>query len=86
MFTHRLFYLSIPGPRPLDCVGAAWAWDHCVSVCNIMRVYVPHFRSIYLTISTLVAGQETNGIVKAGSATDSFGGKYTDDVWVEKKK
>jgi len=34
----------------------------------------------------LVAGHETNGIVKADPATDSFGGKYTDDVWVEKNK
>ncbi len=58
----------------------------CVNVCNIMRVDVPDFRSICLTISTLVACQETNGIVKAGPQTYHFGGKYTDDVWVENKK
>ncbi len=58
----------------------------CVDVCNIMRVDIPDFRSIYLTISTLVAGQETNGIVKPGSHTYHFRGKYPDDVWVEKKK
>jgi hypothetical protein len=51
-----------------------------------MRVDVPHFRSIHLTISTLVACQETKGIVKAGPHVYRFGGKYTDDVWVEKKK
>jgi hypothetical protein len=56
-----------------------------VNVPHIIRVHVPDFRSTHLTISTLVAGHETNGIVKAGSATHSFGGKYTDDVWVEKK-
>jgi hypothetical protein len=50
-----------------------------------MRVDIPDFRSKYLTISTLVAGQETNGIVKAGPHTYRFGGKYSDDVWVEKK-
>jgi hypothetical protein len=50
----------------------------CVNVPHIIRVDVPRFRSTHLTISTLVAGHETN--------TDSFGGKYTDDVWVEKKK
>jgi hypothetical protein len=51
-----------------------------------MRVDVPGFRSIHLTISTLVTGQETNRIIQAGPATYRFGGKYTDDVWVEKKK
>ncbi len=72
---------------PLDCLDAAW--DHClkcVNVPHIIRVDVPDFRSTHLTISTLVAGHETNGIVKADSTTDSFGGKYTDDVWVEKNK
>jgi hypothetical protein len=58
----------------------------CVNATHIIRVDVPDFRSTHLTISTLVAGHETNGIVKPGSATDSFGGNYTDDVWVEKKK
>jgi hypothetical protein len=51
-----------------------------------MRVDVPNFRSIYLTISTFVACQETNGLVKAGLHTCRYGGKYTDDVSVEKKK
>jgi hypothetical protein len=50
------------------------------------KVDVPDFRSTHLTISTLVGGHETNVIVKADSTTDSFGGKYTDDVWVEKNK
>jgi hypothetical protein len=58
----------------------------CVNVPHIVRVDVPDFRSTHLTISNLVAGQETNGIVKAASASDSFGGKYTDDVRVEKRK
>jgi hypothetical protein len=58
----------------------------CVNVPHIIRVDVPHFRSTHLPISTLVAGHETNAIVKADSATDSFRGKYTDDVWVENKK
>ncbi len=58
----------------------------CVNVPHIMRVDVPDFRSIYLSISTLVTGQETNGIVKAGPKTYRFEGKYTDDVWVQKKK
>jgi hypothetical protein len=58
----------------------------CVNVHHIIRVDVPHFRSTHLTISTLVAGHETNAIVKADSATNSFGGKYSHDVWVEKKK
>ncbi len=57
-----------------------------VNVLHIMRVHVPDFRSTYLTISTLVAGQQTNGIVKAASATYRFGGKYTDDVGEQKKK
>jgi len=57
-----------------------------VNVLHIMRVHVPDFRSTYLTISTLVAGQQTNGIVKAASATYHFGGKYTDDVGEQKKK
>jgi hypothetical protein len=47
----------------------------CVNVPRIMRVDAPNFRSIYLTISTLVVGQETNGILKAGPATYRFGGK-----------
>jgi hypothetical protein len=51
-----------------------------------MRVDVPDFRSIYSTVSTLVACQETNAILKAGPNTYYFGGKYTDGVWVEKKK
>jgi hypothetical protein len=51
-----------------------------------MRVDVPDFRSIYLTISTLVACQETNAMVKAGPHTYRFGGKYTDGVWVDKKQ
>jgi hypothetical protein len=46
----------------------------------------PHFRSTHLTISTLVSCQETNGIVTVGPHTYRFGGKYPDDVWVEKKK
>ncbi len=58
----------------------------CVNVPHIMRVDAPNFRSTHLTISTLVACQETNGIVKAGSHTYRFGGKYPDAVWVEKKK
>jgi len=40
-----------------------------------MRVGAPSFRSIYLTISTLVIGQETKGVLKAGPATHPFGGK-----------
>jgi len=32
----------------------------------------------------LVACQETKGIVKAGVHTYCFGGKYTDDISVEK--
>ncbi len=28
--------LVIPGPRPLDCVGAAWAWDHWFEMCECM--------------------------------------------------
>jgi hypothetical protein len=51
-----------------------------------MRVDVHDFRSIYLTVSTLLACQETNAIQKAGPHTYRFGGKYTDGVWVEKKK
>jgi hypothetical protein len=47
----------------------------CVNVPRIMRVGAPSFRSIYLTISTLVIGQETKGVLKAGPATHPFGGK-----------
>jgi hypothetical protein len=46
----------------------------------------PTLEAQHLIISTLVAGHETNRIVKGGSATDPFGGKHTDGVWVEKKK
>jgi hypothetical protein len=50
-----------------------------------MRVYAPRFRSIYLTISTLVVGQETKDIsLKAGPATYQFGGKVSDHIWAEK--
>jgi hypothetical protein len=51
-----------------------------------MRVDVPDFRSIHLTISTFVGCHETNGIVKAGPHTYRYGGKCPDDVWVGKKK
>jgi hypothetical protein len=47
----------------------------CVNVPRIMRVGAPSLRSIYLTISTLVIGQETKGVLKAGPATHPFGGK-----------
>jgi hypothetical protein len=53
---------------------------------HTMTVDAPHFRSTHLTISTLVSCQETNGIVTVGPHTYRFGGKYPDDVWVEKKK
>ncbi len=46
-----------------------------VNVPRFMRVDAPSFRSMYLTISTLVVGQETKGILKAGPATYQFGGK-----------
>jgi hypothetical protein len=52
----------------------------CVNVPHIMRVDVPDFRSIYITISTSVTGQETNGIVKAGPETYRFGG------WLQARK
>ncbi len=47
----------------------------CVNVLRIMRVDAPSFRSMHLTISTLVVGQKTKGILKAGPATYRFGGK-----------
>jgi hypothetical protein len=48
----------------------------CVNVPRIMRLDAPSFISIYLTISTLVVGHETKGIIlKAGSVTYPFGGK-----------
>jgi hypothetical protein len=37
---------------------------------------------LILTISTLVVGHKTNGIVKVAPTTYHFGGKYIDDIWV----
>jgi hypothetical protein len=56
------------------CDMGPWVWK-CVNVPRIMRVDAPSFRSTYLTISTLVVGHETKGILKAGPATYQYGGK-----------
>ncbi len=47
----------------------------CGNVTRIMRLDAPSFRTTYLTISTLVVGQKTKGILKAGAATYRFVGK-----------
>jgi hypothetical protein len=62
------------------CVG--WAWDHGFEMCEctsyiITRVDSTSFRSLFLIISTLVVGESWR------LAPYQFGGKYTDDVWVE---
>jgi len=70
------------GPtRPCTtCVG--WAWDHGFEICEstsyiITRVDATKFRSLLLIISTLVVGESWR------LAPYQFGGKYSDDVWVE---
>jgi hypothetical protein len=47
----------------------------CVNVPRIMRVDAPSFRCMYLTIWSLVVGQKTKGILKAGPANYWFGGR-----------
>ncbi len=85
--THTWYVCLVPRP------WTAWVRHgtmglKCVNVPHIMRVDAPSFRSIYLTISTLVIGQETKGVLKqreswrlAPLPTDL---KCTDDLWVEK--
>ncbi len=67
--THIWYVCLVPRP------WTAWVRHgttglKCVNVPRIMRVDASSFRSIYLTISTLVVGHETKGIIlKAGPAT-----------------
>jgi hypothetical protein len=47
-------------------------------IYKIRRVDATSFRSLFLIISTLVVGESWR------LAPYQFGGKYTDDVWVER--
>jgi hypothetical protein len=72
--THIWYVCLVPRPWTAWVRHGTMALK-CVNVPRIMRVHAPSFRSVYLTISTLVVGQKTKGILKAGPATYRFGGK-----------
>jgi hypothetical protein len=72
--THIWYVCLVPRPWTARVRHGTMALK-CVNVPRIMRADAPSFRSIYLTISTLVVGQETKGILKGGPGTYRFGGK-----------
>jgi len=77
--THRSL---VPCPCTA-CVG--WTWDHGFEMWEstsyfITRVHATSFRILFLIISTLVVGESWR------LAPLQFGGKYSDDVWVESRE
>jgi hypothetical protein len=72
--THRGYVCLVPRPWTARVRHGTMGLK-CVNVPRIVKVDAPSFRSIYLTLSTLVVGQETKGILKAGPATYRFGAK-----------
>ncbi len=58
--THIWYVCLVPRPWTVQVRHGTMGLK-CVNVPRIMRVDAPSSRSIYLTISTLVVGQETNG-------------------------